>query len=100
MRDIAEKHGSYRRNENTDEAVNLMKRGLDLLKLKKVFCWLDKPISFSGLLAEQMRCAFGDMAVVEAVESPDYMIKAKLKEDAGYVVVSGDSVLLSKAERS
>ncbi len=106
LRDISETHGSYRKNENTEQAVELIRRALDMLSPRKACVWLDRPVSFSGRLAETMRAALGAAVPVEVVDSPDYMILSKCRETGRSegtppcIAATSDSVVLQKAARS
>jgi hypothetical protein len=93
LRDIAEKHGAYRRSEHTTEAIGLVRDGLEALRPARVACYLDRPLPFSGLLAQQVRENLGEAVTVDVVPSADGAVKAQAGD--GIVATSDSAVLLA-----
>ncbi|MEM0999406.1 MAG: DUF434 domain-containing protein [Bacteroidota bacterium] len=96
IRDIASIHGSYRRVNQTPEAIALIGEMLTQLSPAGVTWYLDQPVSNSGRLKTQLR----EIAEVrnwdwkiELVYNPDKVIA----EQAG-VALSGDSWVIDHAE--
>ena len=94
LRDIAEKHGSYRQSEHTERAINLLERALQSLRPSRVNLFLDRPIPFSGLLARRLREAVGEGAAVSVVPSADGAIKEEFRSAPDAVAATSDSALL------
>jgi hypothetical protein len=96
LRDIASVHGSYRSVEETDRALDLLRRTLDGLRPRSVTWLLDSPVSNSGRLAARMRMC-GEAAAatwtVETVFSPDHVLKT-----CGTLVATTDGVILDAAQ--
>lgn len=99
MRDIAERHGAYRENENTKKAFALLDQGLAALAPDHVACFLDKPLPFSGELAARLRGRFGDRMTVDVVDSPDHAIRHQWAAQPEAVVASSDSIILQHCGR-
>lgn len=95
-RDIASVHGSYRRVEETDAAIDVI---ASLLHPARSVTWfLDRPISNSGSLAQRLRGRAEEQELpwtVEVVNSPDRELVAMT--DA--IVASSDSWILDHARR-
>jgi len=100
LRDIAEKHGSYRRSEHTERAIALLREALGVLEPSTVSLFLDRPIPFSGLLARRLREAVGERAVVSVAPSADGAIKEEERESEDAVVATSDSALLRSCSRT
>ncbi len=97
LRDLAERHGSYRKSARTEEALLLLRDALAALGPAAVHCYLDRPLPLSGLLARRVREVV-PAAEVDVVPSPDGAIAARLKEDATAVCATSDSGILRRAE--
>lgn len=98
-RDMASVHGSYRRVEETDAAIEAIGERLAEARPASALWLLDRPVSNSGRLAARLRRraeARGWPWRVEAVESPDRDIIAR--RDAA-VAASSDSWILDSCDR-
>ncbi len=100
LRDIAEKHGAYRQSEHTDRAIDILREGLGELAPATVACFLDRPLPFSGLLAQRVREALGNSVSVDVVPSADGALKAAVGASAGSVVATSDSAILRAVPRT
>ena len=96
LRDIAERHGAYRQSAHTARALALLAEALGELKPGAVRCYLDRPVAFSGLLAESVRRALGAAAAVEVVDSPDFMVKHMAGDLPDAVAATSDSGILGQ----
>jgi len=97
VRDSSETHGSYRRSELTVRAFREIAGELKIMAPSRIDIFLDAPIAFSGLMAEEVRLMMGEIpcpAEVSVAHSADYPLK-------GYegIVATSDSVILDSAER-
>ncbi len=97
MRDSSETHGSYRRSELTIRALREIVGELSIMAPSRIDVFLDAPIAFSGLMAEEVRLAIGEIPCpteVSVAHSADYPLK-------GYsgIVATSDSVILDSARR-
>ena len=88
LRDLSSVHGSYRRVEETERAVDLVAATLADAGVAHAQVWLDRPVSNSGRLAAMIRERAG--AEVELVDDPDRRLIAA----ADRVVCTGDAVIL------
>jgi hypothetical protein len=59
-RDLASIHGTYRKVNETLEAVNIIGKHLESFQSAKVIWFLDKPVSNTGRLAQLLRTAASD----------------------------------------
>ena len=98
LRDLAERHGSYRKSARTEEALLLLRDALASLALGEARCYLDRPLPLSGLLARRVREVV-PAAEVAVVPSPDGAIAARLKEDPRAVCATSDAGILRRAAR-
>ncbi|MFI5369819.1 MAG: DUF434 domain-containing protein [Spirochaetia bacterium] len=97
VRDSSETHGSYRRSELTVRALREIAAELKIMAPSRVDVFLDAPIAFSGLMAEEVRLILAQIpcpAEVSVAHSADYPLK-------GYegIVATSDSVILDSAKR-
>lgn len=96
-RDIAGVHGSYKRVQKTEEAIDLIGATLAEFGVKKVYWFLDKPVSNSGRLKVRLlekAIASGYDWSVALVFNPD---KAVAEHDA--IAISGDGWVIDHADR-
>ncbi len=89
VRDLASMHGSYRRVEETEQAVELCRQALQ--DCGEVLFLLDQPVSNSGRLATRLR---GAGFAVELVANPDRVLA-----ESEAVVVSTDRFILDRCRR-
>jgi hypothetical protein len=97
VRDSSETHGSYRRTELTVRALREIAAELTIMAPSRIDVFLDAPIAFSGLMAEEVRRMIGEIpcpAQVSVAHSADY----PLKSYEG-IVATSDSVILDSAPR-
>jgi hypothetical protein len=97
LRDSAATHGSYRRTAATDKAFPVILDALGALRPERVDVFLDSPIAFSGMMAEEIRGRLEDRpfaAEVALARSADFPLKTYRG-----IVASSDSVILDRAER-
>lgn len=97
LRDLASMHGSWRKVDETEAAINLIGKTLGEMNVGQVSWLLDKPVSNSGRLAAMLREtaeANGWRWRVELADDPD-----KLLGETSDVVVSADSVILDRCAR-
>ncbi|HTP60062.1 MAG TPA: DUF5616 domain-containing protein, partial [Spirochaetia bacterium] len=95
-RDSSATHGSFRRTAVTDRALDAMMRALGALSVRRVDAFLDSPIAFSGLMAEETRARLSMLSIpflVTLEHTADY----PLKTYSG-VVASSDSVILDSVD--
>ena len=95
-RDIASVHGSYRRVQETDAAIDAITTLLQ--EAASVTWFLDRPVSNSGSLAQRIRDKATERRLpwtVEVVNNPD----RELAEMTGAIVATSDSWILDAAER-
>ncbi len=96
-RDISSVHGSYKRVVKTEEAIVLVGKVLQDLKVKAVKWYLDQPVSNSGRLKTKLMeisRANGFPWEVELVFDPD---KVLVKSE--HLVVSSDGWILDHAKQ-
>ncbi len=97
LRDSSEAHGSYRRGTVSERAIASIVSALRALRPGSIAAFLDSPIAYSGLMAEELRTRLGELqmpASVELSHTADY----PLKSFQG-IVASSDSVILDRAPR-
>ena len=97
VRDSSATHGSYRRTELTTRALMEIVGQLRVLAPSRIDVFLDAPIAFSGLMAEEVRQRLGELPCpteVSVAHSADYPLKAYEG-----IVASSDSVILDSAPR-
>jgi hypothetical protein len=95
VRDSAAAHGGYRRSNVSERAIEEILRVLRALRPQSIDAFLDAPIPFSAVMAEEMRqrlSPFPCPTHVALAHSADY----PLKTYAG-IVASSDSVILDSA---
>jgi len=94
-RDSSATHGSFRSTVITERALDAIMRALDALCPGRVDAFLDSPIPFSGLMAEEIRARLSKLSIpflVTLEHTADY----PLKSYSG-IVASSDSVILDSA---
>ncbi len=96
-RDSSATHGSYRRTAVTDRALASIFAGLHELGPGRLDAYLDSPIAFSGLMAEDVRGRLSLLSIPFAV-ALEHTADFRLKCYDG-VVASSDSVILDSAEK-
>jgi len=97
LRDSSATHGSYRTTAVTTHALEKIFESLGAMSPARVDVYLDAPIAFSGLMADEVRERLARIpcpSSVSLVASADY----PLKRGSGTVATS-DSVILDAAER-
>lgn len=96
LRDSSAIHGNYRKSPMTEKALTGIIRALTLLGPGRVDVFLDSPIAYSGLMAEELRSALSAAGLphftVELSPSADYPLKTY-----DGVVASSDSIILDSA---
>ena len=94
-RDSSATHGSFRRTAVTDRALDAIIDALGSLSPGRVEVFLDSPIAYSGLMADEVRNRLAPLAVPSVValeHSADYPLKT-----FNGTVASSDSVILDSA---
>jgi hypothetical protein len=97
VRDASETHGSYKAGALTVRAMSEILYEVGLQGPSRVDAYLDMPMAFSGLMAEELRTRLAALPCpveVDLVASADF----PLKTYAG-VVASSDSVVLDSCTR-
>ncbi|MGD0725550.1 MAG: DUF434 domain-containing protein [Spirochaetia bacterium] len=97
VRDSSATHGSYRSSELTARAFQEIVGQLKAMAPSAVDVFLDAPIAFSGLMAEEVRRRLDELPCptqVSVAHSADYPLKAYEG-----IVASSDSVILDSAPR-
>lgn len=92
FRDIASIHGTYRKVEETGEAIALCGRALSVLGTAHARWWIDQPVSNSGRLKQMLEKHASDHGwpwSFEVVFSPD----AELKKSDNLVITSDGYIL-------
>ena len=95
-RDIAGVHGSYKRVQKTEAAIDLMGTALAKFGVSKVHCFLDKPVSNSGRLKVRLlekAAVMGYDWSVELVFNPD-----KAVAEHGAIAISGDGWVIDHSD--
>ena len=98
VRDSSATHGSYRVTPLTSRAMAAIVAAVRECRPRRIDAYLDSPIAFSALMAEELRGALAEAGAhsdVVLVHSADY----PLKTYPG-IVASSDSTILDAAERS
>ncbi len=90
FRDLASVHGTYRRVEETQPALELAARLLGEWGAGPCTWLLDAPVSNSGRLAAMIRAVNPDWSA-EVVQNPDTLLS-----QPGDLVVSADSLILDR----
>jgi hypothetical protein len=97
VRDASETHGSYRTGPLSARAIDEIIAVLAPLQPLRVDAFLDAPIAFSGLMAEDVRSRLAVLscpAEVALAQNADYPLKA-----SPGIVATSDSALLDKCPR-
>jgi len=97
LRDSSATHGSYRTTTVTTHALEKIFGSLGAMSPAHVDAYLDAPIAFSGLMAEEVRQRLARMpclSSVSLVASADYPLK-----HGSEIVATSDSVILDAAPR-
>jgi hypothetical protein len=97
VRDSSATHGSYRRTEITTRAFHEIIETLKILAPSRIDVFLDSPIPFSGLMAEEVRRRLEKIpcpSLVSLAHSADFHLKSY-----DGIVASSDSVILDSARR-
>jgi hypothetical protein len=93
MRDVAGVHGSWRRSERTEEALDALGRALEATGAGRCAWVLDAPISNSGRLAGLIRERLPE-ADVRTADAADAALLALAAE--GAVLATSDGGLLDR----
>jgi len=96
-RDSSSTHGSYRRTAITDRALDSIFEALRDLAPGRMDAFLDSPIAFSGLMADEARNRLARLQIpflVTLEHTADYPLKSY-----DGIVASSDSVILDCAQR-
>lgn len=98
LRDIASLHGTFRRVEETEPALELIGAFLARHGARQVVWWLDSPVSNSGRLAGLMR----DIAARHAWNWEAHLVfnadAALIKDTGDELLVTADSVILDSGK--
>ncbi len=97
LRDMASMHGTYRRVEETEQAIRLIGERIAASGARQTHWLLDRPVSNSGrlrALIEQIAADHGWPWTTELHDSPD----RQLIEVRDRVVVSADGIILQRCE--
>jgi hypothetical protein len=97
VRDSAAAHGSYRVTDVTSRAMGDIVSTLAASRPRRVDAYLDAPIAWSGLMAEELRASLAAASLpseVAIVHSADYPLKTYRG-----TVASSDSAVLDSAGR-
>jgi len=97
IRDSSATHGSYRRTALTEKAFAAILEALQSLAPARLDAYLDSPIAFSGLMAEEMRDRLSSLTIPFSV-ALEHTADYPLKSYRG-VVASSDSIILDSAQR-
>ncbi len=98
IRDSSATHGSYRASALTTRVVGDIAAAVSAARPSRVDVYLDAPIAFSAIMAEQVRAALAGTSLpsdVLLVHSADYPLKRYVG-----IVASSDSSILDNAERA
>ncbi len=96
MRDSSAVHGSFRKSAATEKAMAEIVQSLRVLEPRRVDVFLDSPIAFSAVMAEEVR---GNLAGVDGLAyevSLAHTADFPLKSYPG-IVASSDSIILDAA---
>ena len=95
IRDMANLRGSYHIIDKTPNAIHLLLKELDELKVKKANIYLDKPISNSG----RLKTLIAEIGEQYNVELNIELLNAVDKELYGKEnVISGDCIVLNECK--
>lgn len=97
VRDSSATHGSFHSSELTARALLEIIGELKIMAPSRIDVFLDAPIAFSGLMAEEVRRKLEEIpcpTLVSVAHSADYPLKSY-----DGVVASSDSVILDSASR-
>lgn len=92
LRDLAGLRGTYRLIDQTEIAINLLLRQLEILNIKEAYFYLDRPVSNSGRLAALIRDCAGKYNITVMIDIIPDVDRALEKLPA---VVSGDAIILN-----
>lgn len=93
IRDLAQLRGTYRLIPQTTGAIVLVQQAAQNLCVEKVIFYLDKPVSNSGRLKQEILSKnWGVDVQVEIVQSPDFLLKQKEN------VVTADAIILDECK--
>ena len=96
LRDMSSIHGTYRKVQETQSAIELVGQSLEELKTRTVHWLLDKPVSNSGRLKTNLREIAEENNwdwQIELCQSPDYELKT-----AKELTVTTDAVILDDVD--
>ncbi len=95
LRDMASVHGTYRRVEETGQAIQLWAKLLRHIGVAGAIWYFDQPVSNSGrlknLIAETVNTEALNWAI-ELVDDPDPILKR-----TEYIVISSDAMVINEA---
>ncbi len=94
LRDMASMHGSYRRMEETDAALDAVAATLRRHHVASARWLFDRPVSNSGRLAERLRARNEPGWTVEVVEDPDRVLAEA--PPPGVIVATADAGILDR----
>jgi hypothetical protein len=97
LRDASATHGSYRAGALTGRAMDEIAEEISLLKPSRVDAFLDMPVAFSGLMAEDVRARLAALPTrfeVTLLPSADFGLK---RYDG--IVATSDSAILDACPR-
>ena len=97
LRDASATHGSYRTSQLSGRATGEIVDEIARIGPSRVDAYLDMPIAFSGLMAEELRARLAALACpveVTLVPSADFPLKVY-----GGIVVTSDSAVLDSCGR-
>lgn len=96
-RDLASIHGSYKRVMETEEAIRIVGRGLEQLRVRGAEWLLDRPVSNSGKLLTtlyELANTHGWNWEVNLYDDPDQVL---VRQDG--IIISSDSLILDQARQ-
>jgi hypothetical protein len=98
LRDSSAAHGSFRKSDTTEKAIGEIVSFLAELRPARLDAFIDSPIAFSALMAEELRTLLirqgAFPSAVELERSADYPLKAY-----DGLVSSSDSIVVDSARR-
>ncbi len=97
-RDVSGVHGTYKRVQKTEEAIQIVGNALNELEVTSVHWYFDAPVSNSGRLKTLFRETAAQYHFpwkIDLVNNPD-----KVLAESNHIVVSSDAWVLDRAQKN
>ena len=99
-RDIEAVFGKYKKNENTQEALNSIISLLKMFNPKNVLFFYDSPVSMSGELAKTTQELLKSLKVQGDAQTADNVDAelVRLSQELGGIVATSDGIIIDRVE--